>query len=96
MYSFPSWVDEWKVQVFDHMKELLILWCFGEADDTSVYSIAENGCGFVDFFSAFFAEDFEVGLIDELDEAMCTTILSQGCGSSSIFLADSMGTTSSL
>ena len=78
------------------MKDLFILWCFGEADNASVNSIAENGCGFVDFFSAFFAEDFEVGLIDELDEAMSTTILSHGCGSSSIFLADSMGTTSSL
>jgi hypothetical protein len=44
-----------------------------------VDSVPEYGDGLVDFLPAFLAEDFEVGLVDELLPIWTTTMLSLIC-----------------
>jgi hypothetical protein len=75
----PTLLYKGEVETFDDLIDLLVGFTFGKADYTLVDSVPEYGDGLVDFLPAFLAEDFEVGLVDELLPIWTTTMLSLIC-----------------
>ena len=94
MNSFPTRVKNRIIKRFDNLKRFFTRFSFGKTDNASVDTVTKDSCDFIDLFSTFLAEHFNLWFINELCQLIVTTIFSGEIGSSSTGLAGGAGTTS--